>query len=97
VPIIVLLIPGLRLVPALYSWRIRTRIFRRYGELMELERAALTVSTQEQRADLLKRLEEFERAVISTRMPGSFADQLYILRQHIKFVRDKLTAGVTAA
>lgn len=95
VPIIVLLIPGLRLVPALYAWRIRTRIFRRYGELMELERAALVASTPEQRAQLLARLEEFDKAVITTRMPGSFADQLYILRQHIKFARDKLTSGTT--
>ena len=95
VPIIVLLIPGLRFAPALYSWRIRTRIFRRYGELMALERVALAPSTPEQRVELLKRLEEFEKAVITTKMPGSFADQLYVLRQHIKFVRDKLTAGVT--
>ena len=91
-PILILLIPGLRIVPALYSWRIRTRIFRRYGELMALERAALDAATPEQRAGLLKRVDEFEKAVITTNMPGSFADQLYILRQHIKFVRDKLTA-----
>jgi hypothetical protein len=95
VPILVLLIPGLRFVPSLYSWRIRTRIFRRYGELMEIERQALAASTPEQRADLLQRLEEFEKAVITTRMPGAFADQLYVLRQHIKFARDKLTAGAT--
>ncbi len=42
VPIIVVLVPGLRLVPAIYGWRIKTRIYRRYGELMALERVALS-------------------------------------------------------
>lgn len=97
VPVLVLLIPGLRFVPSIYSWRVRTRIFRHYGELMELERAALAPSTPELRAALLNRLDEFEKAVITTKMPGSFADQLYILRQHINLARDKLKAGATNA
>ncbi|MGH8742653.1 MAG: TAXI family TRAP transporter solute-binding subunit, partial [Burkholderiales bacterium] len=97
VPIIVLLIPGLRLVPTLYGWRIKTRIFRRYGELMALERAALAQTTPEQRKELLKRLEEFENRVITTKMPGSFADQLYVLRTHINFVRARLTEGAADA
>jgi hypothetical protein len=42
IPVIVLLIPGLRVVPMLYGWRIRSRIYRRYGELMALERETLT-------------------------------------------------------
>ncbi len=41
VPIIVLLIPGLRVAPWIYNWRIRSRIYRRYGELMAVERAML--------------------------------------------------------
>ena len=45
VPIIVLLIPGLKLVPAIYQWRIRTRIYKRYGELMALERDLLAQTT----------------------------------------------------
>jgi TRAP-type uncharacterized transport system substrate-binding protein len=93
VPIIIVLIPGLRLAPALYAWRIKARIYRRYGELMALERAALEPTTPEQRTDLLKRLDDFEKAVISIKMPGSFADQLYVLRLHINFVRERLTAG----
>ena len=93
VPVIVLLIPAFRLVPYLYGWRIRTRVFRRYAELMELERASLAPMTPEQRAELLKRIDDFENAVITTRMPGSHADQLYILRQHIKIARDKLTGS----
>jgi hypothetical protein len=89
-PIIVLLIPGLRLAPTLYGWRIRTRIYRRYGELMAVERAMLSQTAPEHREELLKRLDEIEKAVISVKIPGSFADELYVLREHIHFVRDRL-------
>jgi hypothetical protein len=90
VPIVVLLIPGFRIVPSLYRWRIKGRIYRRYGELMALERAAFAQTTPDQRAELLKRLDEIEKRVITVRLPGSFADQLYVLRQHINFVRNRI-------
>jgi TRAP-type uncharacterized transport system substrate-binding protein len=90
VPVIVVLIPGLRVVPALYGWRINNRIYKRYGELMGIERAALEPTTQEQRAALLERLDEVEKSVISGKIPGAYANQLYVLRQHIKFVRKHL-------
>ncbi len=91
VPIIIILIPGLRLVPGLYGWRIRRRIYRRYGELMALERAALGTVSPQDRTELLARLSEIEKSVISRKIPGSFADEAYILRQHIDFVRERLT------
>jgi hypothetical protein len=90
VPIVVLLIPGLKIVPWLYRWRISGRIYRRYGELMALEREASAQTTQEQRAELLKRLDEIEERVKTVKLPGSFADQLYVLRQHIGFVRNQI-------
>lgn len=93
VPIIIVLIPGLRLVPTLYGWRIRRRIYRRYGELMALERAALAPVPSEDRAALLARLNEIEKSVISGKIPGSFADETYVLRQHINFVRGRLATA----
>jgi TRAP-type uncharacterized transport system substrate-binding protein len=90
VPILVVLIPGLRYAPNLYGWRINRRIYQRYGELMTLERAALQPITPEQRADLLARLDEIEKSIISFKTPGAFADQLYVLRRHIRFVRENL-------
>jgi TRAP-type uncharacterized transport system substrate-binding protein len=92
-PILVVLIPGLRFAPVLYGWRIRNRIYKRYGELMALERAAMEPMTPEQRTALLERLIEIERAIISVKVPGAFADQIYILRRHIQFVRERLMPG----
>jgi hypothetical protein len=90
VPLAVLLIPGLRIVPWLYKWRINQRIYRRYGELMALERAAFDKTTPEQRAELLKRLDEIEKRIVTVKLPASFADQLYVLRQHLHFVRNQI-------
>ena len=85
-----------RLAPTLYNWRIKTRIYRPYGELMALERAALSKPTAEQRTELLKRLEDIEKTVIAIKMPGSIADQVYVLRQHINFVREQLAKHADA-
>ena len=93
VPIVVVLIPAIKLVPALYRWRIRTRIYKRYGELMALEREILNETTPEQRTGLGKRLDEIEKRVNGSKMPLPFADQFYVLREHINFVRRRLAAS----
>jgi hypothetical protein len=87
VPLAVILIPGLKLVPWLYKWRISSRIYQRYGELMALERVAFSETTAQERADLLKRLDEIERRIVTAKLPASAAEQIYGLRQHIHFVR----------
>jgi TRAP-type uncharacterized transport system substrate-binding protein len=95
VPLFVIIVPSLRYLPLLYRWRIDTRIHHRYGELMELERQTLGTLSEQRRKELLDRLAAIEKSVISRRMPGSHAEQVYILREHIDFVRKKLTADPT--
>lgn len=90
VPLFVVIVPSLRYVPLLYRWRIDSRIHRRYGELMELERQTLGPLSESKRAELLERLAAIEKSVISRKMPGSHAEQVYVLREHIDFVRNKL-------
>jgi len=90
VPIAVVLIPGLKLVPALYKWRVTSRIYRRYGDLMALERMAFSETTPAQRAELLARLDEIEKRIVTGKFPASVAEQVYVLRQHIHFVRGRL-------
>lgn len=96
VPILVLLIPGLRLVPWLYSWRVRSRIYRWYGDLIALERSARDNAAPQERDKLLKRLDDVEIAVNKMKMPLAFADEFYVLREHIGFVRARLAGGAAA-
>jgi hypothetical protein len=96
VPLLVLVLPALRLLPNLYRWRIRNRIFKRYGHLMTLERESQHLQGPEEARRLLERLDVIERAVIEMKLPGQFADEAYVLRQHIDFVRARLAAAVQA-
>ena len=91
-PVIVLLIPGMRVVPALYRWRIKSRIYRWYGALITLERGMFEEPTSEtERAEMLKRLDEIEESVNHMKMPLAFVDQFYVLREHIGFVKARLS------
>ncbi|AIY41931.1 TRAP-type uncharacterized transport system [Collimonas arenae] len=92
-PIILLLIPGFKLVPLLYGWRIKSRIYRWYGALIALERAIAT-DTEEEHEALLKRLDRIEEGVNRMKMPLAFADQFYVLREHIGFVRSRLLGKI---
>jgi TRAP-type uncharacterized transport system substrate-binding protein len=95
VPLLVVILPSLRYLPVLYRWRIDTRIHHRYGELMQLERETLGALSDERRKELLDRLAAIEKSVISRKMPGSHAEQVYILREHIDFVRKRLTGDTS--
>jgi hypothetical protein len=91
-PIAVILVPGLRFVPWMYNWRIRSRIYKWYGALITLERNVMDKSSSESAQTMRQRLDEIEKAVNDMNVPLSFIDQLYVLRQHIGFVRQNLAA-----
>ncbi len=90
VPIIVLLIPGLRLIPTLYRWRIRSKIYRWYRALLAIERGLREQGIPEGPAKILQQLDEIEAGVNKMKLPAAFADQFYDLRGHINFVRAQL-------
>jgi len=92
VPAVLILIPGLRLLPIVYRWRIQLRIYRCYRLLLRLEWEVAETLTHAQGEELLGRLDEIERDVNQLKVPAYFADQFYGLRGHIAFVRARLQA-----
>lgn len=91
VPVVILLVPALRIAPAIYRWRIRSRIYRWYRALLELERNAIRSSFDPARRDeFLQQLERIEDAANRIVVPAAFGDLLYELRLHINFVRGNL-------
>lgn len=91
-PLAVLLFPAMRLIPALYRWRVRSRIYRYYGALIAIERGALADSTEEERKQLFAELDHIEASLSRLRMPLAYADAFYVLREHVGFVRVRLAA-----
>jgi len=94
VSIIAVLIPLSRLLPPLYEMRVRSRIFRWYGRLREIEETL--AGPQRNGQALLKELNELDSKVEQIPVPLSHADELYALRSHIELVRQKLVAGGSA-
>ncbi len=90
VPMLVILIPALKSIPAFFRWRIRARIRRRYRELLSVEQEFVTESGTENLDQLRRRFDSIEDAVNKMKVPASFADQFYGLRGHIDYVRELL-------
>jgi len=96
IPLVVVIIPAMRLVPIVYRWRVRSRVYRWYGVLMALEKDIFSDPGAAEKNDILKRLDRVEEAVNRIKMPLSFADQLFVLRSHINMVRDRLVRDIPA-
>jgi len=92
-PMILVLIPGLKLIPVIYRWRMRLRILRWYRALLVLESDLGAHVTPEKHEELLGRLDRIEETVNNLKVPASFADQFYALRSHIAIVRTRLMGG----
>jgi hypothetical protein len=84
--IVAVLIPLARVVPPLIELRIRSRVFRWYGQLRAIEAA----SAARPAPALLAELDDIETKVAQIQVPLSYTDELYALKSHIQFVRRRL-------
>lgn len=96
VPVLAVLVPLLRTVPPLYRWRIRSRIFRFYARLKELELELERRAEPAGLRGLLTDLEGLEAAVAELQVPLSHSDQLYVFREHVHLLRRRVRARLEA-
>jgi TRAP-type uncharacterized transport system substrate-binding protein len=91
IPVVGVLYPMFRVLPAVYGWGMRHRIFRLYRELkfLDAELDALP-ATGEPIENLSARLETLERRATRLRVPVAFTYMLYTLKHHISLVRERL-------
>ena len=89
-PLIVILMPLFKIAPPLYGWRMRSRIYRWYKELEQVE-AGLSICIEAQcLVPLDKDLNRIESEVTHIEVPLSYASQAYELRTHVELVRRRL-------
>ena len=86
--ILALALPLSRVIPPLYTFRIRRRVFVWYAELRDIEERAEREPTQAQA--LVDELDALEQRAEKITLPLAYTDELYTLRQHIHVVRKKL-------
>ena len=94
-PLVAVLLPVFRFLPMIYAWRVRSRIFRRYGELRYLEHEIDTAFNSDKIPEYLGQLDEIETAVNRAHTPLSYSDMVYNFRIHMRIVRDKIRARST--
>ena len=90
-PFATILLPLVKIGPALYKWSIKRRIFFWYDRLKQLEdRVRLDPGGTLRQAHTAE-IHEIEAAVGTIPVPLAYADQLYTLRAAIDLVRQRLT------
>jgi TRAP transporter TAXI family solute receptor len=88
--ILAALLPLSRIVPPLYQMRVRSRVYRWYAQLRDIEERG---EHEPARRDALREeLDALESRVEKIAVPLSYADELYALRHHISLVRSRLLA-----
>ncbi len=88
IPIVTLMIPLARIAPPAYRWQVRAKIFSKYKALRRIEADLRAATTPLQRAALLSELDVLQAAAGALKVPAGYADMLFNLRLHIRFVRE---------
>ena len=97
VPLLLILIPTLKLLPVLYRFSIQLRLYRCYRPLLRIEHESFGPLTAERVQELLAQLDDIELSVNRLKIPASFADRFYWLRSHLLSVRDRVKAAAAVA
>ena len=90
VPVFALLIPLLKVAPAIYTWRVRSKVFRCYGELRFLEDDLKNHFDPARLEDYRQRLDALDEEASQLHVPLGFTDLVYTLREHVNLVRHML-------
>ena len=86
--LVAILLPLSRIIPSKYKFRIRSRIFKWYGQLRQIEEQIS--QNPEAKTSLRTELDDLDARVGTISVPLSYADELYALRNNINLVRTKL-------
>jgi TRAP transporter TAXI family solute receptor len=89
-PFFAIVLPLFKLLPLIYRWRMRSKIYRWYSELRQFDPERHKEEESERLQDYIVGLEEIEKKVSNISVPLSFSEELYHLRMHIDLLRSEL-------
>ncbi len=90
IPLLAFVLPLVRTIPKMYHWRLRTKIYQRYGELKFLETEMKADATKAEQENYLHQVNLIEERVNKMKMPQNFSEYVYSLKGHIQLVRDRI-------
>ena len=89
-PLIALLYPLFKLMPPVYRWKMRSRIYRWYSELEAVDSKMNKEDLTDSLDEYLLLLDNLEEKVSNISVPLAFSRELYSLRVHIDMLRNKI-------
>ena len=90
IPLGIAILPLIGILPWIYTWQNRSKLYRWYREIMEMERAYSTHLTSDEIRKYYRSLNRIEDAVTKIRVSAFFYDEIFILKGHIQLIREKL-------
>jgi hypothetical protein len=90
VPIIIIMIPLIRSIPWLYSWRHRRKFYQWYRELKNLELEMMENPASEDISGYQEKIDRIEESINKISVPLAFFEEIYKLQEHVDLVRGKL-------
>ena len=90
-PMLAIMYPLFKLMPWIYRWRMRARIYRWYADLAAVDIEENGESSPKTHEDQITKLDELEKNVANINVPKPYAQGLFHLRMHIDMFRKKLT------
>lgn len=85
-PLITLLFPLFKFTPPLYRWRIRSKIYRWYKQIRQVDHRIAAAAPGSDLAPLVAELLAVQREVEAVRVPASFMGEYYTLCAHLDWV-----------
>ncbi len=89
-PLIAIIIPLTRVMPPIYKWRVRRRVYKWYKALRKLEYEIQERVHDDHVQEYDLALERIDTEVKKVKIPWAYAEELYQLRLHIRYVRENL-------
>jgi TRAP transporter TAXI family solute receptor len=89
-PFFAVVLPFFKLMPLIYRWRMRSRIYRWYSKLRAFDPEKHKAEPAERLQEYLGALDGIEEKVFNISVPLSFSEELYHLRMHIDMLRTRL-------
>ncbi len=90
VPVAVVLIPLLRIIPPIYFWLNRRKLYKCYEDLKNLEMEMTEDFTPGRVVDYQRTLDRIEVFVNEIHVPLALFREVYTLEQHVDVIRNKL-------
>lgn len=89
-PVALILIPLIRSIPWVYSWRHRRKFYHWYRELKNLELEVMESSKLEDISGYHEKIDRIEASINRIPVPLAFFEEVYRLQEHVDLVRGKL-------